>query len=44
MKALHLTRNTGGDDLRDLTRLPELVAAERAGRADRRWAAGVLDF
>jgi putative hydrolase of the HAD superfamily len=44
MKALHLTRNTGGGDLRDLTRLPELVAAERAGRADRRWAAGVLDF
>jgi putative hydrolase of the HAD superfamily len=44
MKALHLTRNTDGGDLRDLIRLPELVAAERAGRADRRWAAGVLDF
>jgi putative hydrolase of the HAD superfamily len=43
MKALHLTRNTGGGDLRDLIRLPDLVAAERAGRADRRWAAGVLD-
>jgi putative hydrolase of the HAD superfamily len=49
MKALHLTRrflgkDMGGGDLRDLARLPELVAAERAGRADRRWAAGVLDF
>jgi putative hydrolase of the HAD superfamily len=43
MKALHLTRNTNGGDLRDLRRLPDLVAAERAGRADRRWAAGVLD-
>ena len=44
LKALHLTRNTGGGDLSDLADLPALVAAERAGRADRRWAAGVIDF
>ena len=44
MKALHLTRNTGGGDLRDLSGLPELLEAERAGRAGRRWAAGMLDF
>ena len=44
MKALHLTRNTGGGDLRDLAGLPELVEAERAGRAGRQWAGGMLDF
>jgi len=44
LKALHLTRNTGGGDLRDLSGLPELLEAERAGRAGRRWAAGMLDF
>jgi FMN phosphatase YigB (HAD superfamily) len=44
MKALHLTRNTGGGDLRDLRDLPDLVEAERAGRAGRQWAGGVLDF
>jgi putative hydrolase of the HAD superfamily len=42
--ALHLTRTSGGGDLRDLTSLPELVAAERAGRAGRQWAGRVLDF
>ena len=44
MHALHLAANTGGGDLRDLARLPDL-AGGRAGRAgaDRRWAAGVLD-
>jgi putative hydrolase of the HAD superfamily len=44
MRALHLIRNAGGGDLRDLAGLPELVAAERAGRAGRQWAGGVLDF
>jgi putative hydrolase of the HAD superfamily len=44
MQALHLTRNSGGGDLRDLSPLPELVAAERAGRAGRQWAGRVLDF
>lgn len=44
MKALHLTRNTGGGDLRDLAGLPGLVEAERAGRAGRQWAGGMLDF
>lgn len=44
MRALHLTRNTGGGDLRDLADLPDLVEAERAGRAGRQWAGGVLDF
>jgi putative hydrolase of the HAD superfamily len=44
MRALHLTRNTGGGDLRDLLDLPGLVEAERAGRAGRQWAGGVLDF
>jgi putative hydrolase of the HAD superfamily len=44
MMALHLTRNTGGGDLRDLTALPGLVEAERAGRAGRQWAGGVLEF
>jgi len=44
MRALHLTRNTGGGDLRDLRDLPELVEAERAGRVGRQWAGGVLDF
>lgn len=44
MLALHLTRNTGGGDLRDLASLPELVTAERAGRAGRQWAGRVLDF
>ncbi|HEY2293551.1 MAG TPA: HAD-IA family hydrolase [Thermoanaerobaculia bacterium] len=44
MRALHLTRNTGGGDLRDLLELPDLVEAERAGRAGRQWAGGVLDF
>jgi putative hydrolase of the HAD superfamily len=42
--ALHLTRTSGGGDLRDLASLPELVAAERAGRAGRQWAGRVLDF
>jgi len=36
--ALHLTRTSGGGDLRDLAALPEMVAAERAGRAGRQWA------
>jgi len=44
MKALHLTRNTGGGDLRDLAALPGLVEAERAGRAGRQWAGGVIEF
>jgi len=44
MKALHLTRNTGGGDLRDLAALPGLVEAERAGRAGRQWAGGVVEF
>jgi putative hydrolase of the HAD superfamily len=44
LRALHLTRNTGGGDLRDLTDLPDLVEAERAGRVGRQWAGGVLDF
>jgi putative hydrolase of the HAD superfamily len=44
MKALHLTRNTGGGDLRDLAALPVLVAAERAGRAGRQWAGGMVEF
>lgn len=44
MKALHLTRNTGGGDLQDLSELPALVEAERAGRAGRQWAGGMLDF
>jgi putative hydrolase of the HAD superfamily len=44
MRALHLVRGSGGGDLRDLSRLPELVAAERAGRAGRQWAGRVLDF
>ncbi|HEV2844695.1 MAG TPA: HAD family hydrolase, partial [Thermoanaerobaculia bacterium] len=43
MRALHLTRNTGGGDLRDLAPLPGLVAAERAGRAGRQWAGRMLD-
>lgn len=42
--ALHLTRTSGGGDLRDLASLPDLVAAERAGRAGRQWAGRVLDF
>jgi len=44
MLALHLTRTSGGGDLRDLASLPALVAAERAGRAGRQWAGRVLDF
>jgi len=44
LKALHLTRNVGGGDLKDLSTLPELVEAERAGRAGRQWAGGMLDF
>jgi putative hydrolase of the HAD superfamily len=44
LRALHLTRNTGGGDLRDLRDLPDLLEAERAGRAGRQWAGGVLDF
>jgi putative hydrolase of the HAD superfamily len=44
MLALHLTRTSGGGDLRDLASLPELVAAERAGRAGRQWAGRMLDF
>jgi putative hydrolase of the HAD superfamily len=53
MKALHLTRSltgtkngnkNGGGDLRDLAGLPALVEAERAGRAGRQWAGGMLDF
>jgi putative hydrolase of the HAD superfamily len=44
MRALHLTRNTGGGDLRDLAPLPGLVEAERAGRAGRQWAGRMLDF
>lgn len=44
MRALHLTRNSGGGDLRDLSALPDLVAAERAGRAGKQWAGRVLDF
>jgi putative hydrolase of the HAD superfamily len=44
MLALHLTRTSGGGDLRDLASLPDLVAAERAGRAGRQWAGRVLDF
>jgi putative hydrolase of the HAD superfamily len=44
MKALHLTRSAGGGDLRDLAGLPSLVEAERAGRAGRQWAGGMLDF
>lgn len=43
MRALHLTRTSGGGDLRDLAGLPELVAAARAGRAGRQWAGPVLD-
>lgn len=44
LRALHLTRNTGGGDLRDLAGLPALVEAERDGRAGRQWAGGMLDF
>jgi putative hydrolase of the HAD superfamily len=44
MRALHLTRNTGGGDLRDLVELPALIEAERAGRAGRQWAGGMLEF
>ena len=47
MLALHLTRTSGGGDLRDLASLPDLVRAERAGKAGRQWAgrAGrMLDF
>jgi putative hydrolase of the HAD superfamily len=44
MRALHITRNAGGGDLCDLSHLPDLVAAERAGRAGRQWAGRVLDF
>lgn len=44
MLALHLTRTSGGGDLRDLAPLPDLVAAERAGRAGRQWAGRMLDF
>ena len=44
MRALHLTRTSGGGDVRDLATLPDLVAAERAGRAGRQWAGRVLDF
>jgi len=40
MRALHLTRNSGGGDLRDLSPLPGLVLAERAGQP---WARRVLD-
>lgn len=43
MRALHLTRNTGGGDLRDLAPLPGLVEAERSGRAGRQWAGRMLD-
>ncbi len=44
MRALHLTRNSGGGDLRDLSTLPYLVEAERAGRTGKQWAGRVLDF
>jgi putative hydrolase of the HAD superfamily len=44
MRALHLIRNAGGGDLSDLSPLPEMVAAERAGRAGRQWAGRMLDF
>jgi putative hydrolase of the HAD superfamily len=44
MRALHLTRTSGGGDLRDLASLPDLVAAERAGHAGRQWAGRELDF
>jgi putative hydrolase of the HAD superfamily len=43
MRALHLTRTSGGGDLRDLAGLPELVAAARSGRAGRQWAGPVVD-
>jgi putative hydrolase of the HAD superfamily len=44
LRALHLTRNTGGGDLRNLVPLPGLIEAERAGRAGRQWAGPMLDF
>lgn len=44
LRALHIARNSGGGDLADLTRLPDVLAAERAGRAGRQWAGRVLDF
>jgi putative hydrolase of the HAD superfamily len=43
LRALHLTRTSGGGDLRDLAALPELVAAARSGRAGRQWAGPMLD-
>ncbi|HEX9943931.1 MAG TPA: HAD-IA family hydrolase [Thermoanaerobaculia bacterium] len=44
LRALHLTRTSGGGDLRDLSSLPDLVAAARAGQAGRQWAGPVIDF
>ena len=43
LRALHIARNSGGGDLADLSRLPDVLAAERAGRSGRRWAGRVLD-
>jgi putative hydrolase of the HAD superfamily len=43
MRALHLTRTSGGGDLRDLSGLPEMVAAAKSGRAGRQWAGPMLD-
>lgn len=44
MRALHLTRGSGAGDLRDLSGLPGLVAAERAGPAGRSRPRPVLDL
>jgi putative hydrolase of the HAD superfamily len=43
IRALHLTRGSGAGDLRDLSGLPGLVAAERAGPPGRRRPAPVLE-
>lgn len=44
MRALHLLRTASGGDLRDLGSLPDLVAAERAGRAGKSWAGAMIGF
>ncbi len=42
LRALHLLRTGGGGDLSDLSTLPDLILAERAGKAGRDWAGAVL--
>jgi putative hydrolase of the HAD superfamily len=42
MRALHLLRTGAGGDLKDLGALPDLLVAERAGRAGKSWAGAVL--